>query len=88
MPDVTANRPGQRCPPDRLDFAGCRQNGDGGSYARVDDLHLFWQSLVAGRIVGAELVETMTMPRHDVPAEGLRYGLGCWTPAFAGVSKN
>ncbi len=55
-----------------------RGNGDGGSYARVDDLHLFWQSLVAGRIVGPELVQTMTRPRHDVPAEGLRYGLGCW----------
>jgi hypothetical protein len=23
-----------------------RGNGDGGSYARVDDLHLFWQALV------------------------------------------
>ena len=53
-------------------------NGDGGSYSAVDDLHLFWQSLVAGRIVGPELVETMISPRHDVPAEGLRYGLGCW----------
>jgi len=55
-----------------------RGNGDGGGYSVVDDLHLFWQSLVAGRIVAAELVETMTTPRHDVPAEGLRYGLGCW----------
>jgi CubicO group peptidase (beta-lactamase class C family) len=55
-----------------------RGNGDGGIYSTVDDLHTFWQAMVAGRIVSAELVETMITPRHDVPAEGLRFGLGCW----------
>ena len=39
-----------------------RGNGDGGIYSSVDDLHLFWQALVAGRIVGPELVETMITP--------------------------
>ena len=55
-----------------------RGNGDGGIYSCVEDLHLFWQALVSGRIVGPELVATMTAPRSDVPAEGLRYGLGCY----------
>jgi CubicO group peptidase (beta-lactamase class C family) len=55
-----------------------RGNGDGGIYSGVDDLHTFWHALVAGRIVGPDLVQTMITPRHDVPSEGLRYGLGCW----------
>lgn len=55
-----------------------RGNGDGGIYSTVDDLHRFWSALLAGSIVGDELVQTMITPRHDVPAEGLRYGLGCW----------
>jgi CubicO group peptidase (beta-lactamase class C family) len=55
-----------------------RGNGDGGIYSTADDLHTFWRSLVAGRIIEPELVTTMITPRHDVPDEGLRYGLGCW----------
>lgn len=58
-----------------------RGNGDGGLYSSVDDLHTFWRALVAGRIVGPELVTTMITPRFDVPEEGLRYGLGCWLHA-------
>lgn len=58
-----------------------RGNGDGGIYSTVDDLHRFWCALLAGTIVSAELVQTMITPRHDVPAEGLRYGLGCWLHA-------
>lgn len=55
-----------------------RGNGDGGLYSTVDDLHAFWRALLGGRIVDLELVQTMITPRHDVPAENLRYGLGCW----------
>ncbi len=55
-----------------------RGNGDGGIYSTVDDLHTFWRTLFAGRIIGSGLVRTMITPRHDVPGEGLRYGLGCW----------
>ena len=55
-----------------------RGNGDGGIYSTVDDLHAFWQAMVGGRIVSPDLIETMLIPRHGVPGEGLRYGLGCW----------
>lgn len=58
-----------------------RGNGDGGIYSTVDDLHRFWSALLAGLIVSDELVQTMITPRYDVPAEGLRYGLGCWLHA-------
>ena len=58
-----------------------RGNGDGGIYSSVDDLHVFWRSFIAGRIVGPDLVAAMTAPRHDVPAEGKRFGLGCWLHA-------
>jgi CubicO group peptidase (beta-lactamase class C family) len=55
-----------------------RGNGDGGAYTTAADLHLFWQALVSGRIVGAETVAEMIRPRHDVPEEGKRYGMGVW----------
>ena len=58
-----------------------RGNGDGGIYSSVDDLHTFWQAFLSARIVGPELVETMITPRFEVPAEGMRYGLGCWLHA-------
>lgn len=58
-----------------------RGNGDGGIYSGVDDLHRFWRALVAGLIVGHDLVETMITPRSEVPEEGLRYGLGCYRHA-------
>jgi CubicO group peptidase (beta-lactamase class C family) len=58
-----------------------RGNGDGGAYAAADDLHRFWLALLAGRIVGDEVVTEMIRPRFDVPAEGLRYGLGMWLHA-------
>ena len=58
-----------------------RGNGDGGIYSSVDDLHTFWRALVGGRIVGPELVQTMTTPRSEVPEEGLRHGLGCYRHA-------
>lgn len=53
-------------------------NGDGGAFTTADDLHRFWLALLDGRIVSRSTVEEMTRPRHDVPAEGLRYGMGFW----------
>ena len=58
-----------------------RGNGDGGAYSTVDDLHLFWRALLAGRIVGPALVAELTLPRSDVPSEGMRYGAGLWLHA-------
>ncbi len=58
-----------------------RGNGDGGIYSTADDLHIFWRALTAGRIVSERTVAEMTRPRHDVPAEGLRYGMGLWLGA-------
>lgn len=53
-------------------------NGDGGAFTTAADLHRFWLALLDGRIVSPGTVETMTRPRHDVPEEGLRHGLGLW----------
>lgn len=53
-------------------------NGDGGAFTTADDLHRFWLAFLDGRIVSSESVEEMTRPRHDVPSEGLRHGLGFW----------
>ncbi|WP_402468467.1 serine hydrolase domain-containing protein [Isoptericola aurantiacus] len=53
-------------------------NGDGGLYTTAADLHRFWQALFDGRVVAAGTVAQMTRPRHDVPAEDLRYGTGFW----------
>lgn len=53
-------------------------NGDGGAYTTAADLHRFWRALYAGRIVSPETVTAMTTPRHDVPDEGMRYGMGLW----------
>jgi CubicO group peptidase (beta-lactamase class C family) len=55
-----------------------RGNGDGGIYTTASNLHTFWQALTTGRIVSAGTVAEMSRPRHDVPAENLRYGLGLW----------
>ena len=53
-------------------------NGDGGVFTTADDLDLFWRALLDGRIVTPATVELMTTPRHDVPEERKRYGLGLW----------
>lgn len=53
-------------------------NGDGGAFTTADDLHRFWLALLDGRIVSRETVEQMTLPRHDVPDENMRYGVGMW----------
>jgi CubicO group peptidase (beta-lactamase class C family) len=53
-----------------------RGNGDGGVYSTATDLHAFWSSLFAGRIVSPERVADMVRPRSDWPEESRRYGLG------------
>jgi CubicO group peptidase (beta-lactamase class C family) len=53
-----------------------RGNGDGGVYSTATDLHAFWSSLFAGRIVSPARVADMVRPRSDVPEESRRYGLG------------
>jgi CubicO group peptidase (beta-lactamase class C family) len=55
--------------------------GDGGIYTTAADLRRFWEALFAGRIVTREALATMTAPRHEVPEEGKRYGLGFWLHA-------
>jgi CubicO group peptidase (beta-lactamase class C family) len=53
-----------------------RGNGDGGIYSTATDLHAFWSSLFAGRIVSPERVADMVRPRSHLPEESRRYGLG------------
>jgi CubicO group peptidase (beta-lactamase class C family) len=55
-----------------------RGNGDGGMYFTADDLHRFWNALLDGRIVATDTVTEMIRPRHDVPSEHKRYGMGFW----------
>ncbi len=55
-----------------------RGSGDGGLYSTSGDLHRFWTSLLAGRVVGADTVATMLEPHSDVPEESARYGWGFW----------
>lgn len=53
-------------------------NGDGGAFTTADDLHRFWLALLDGVIVSRGTVAQMIRPRHDVPGEGMRYGMGFW----------
>ncbi|NKE59339.1 beta-lactamase family protein [Lentzea sp. PSKA42] len=50
--------------------------GDGGIHTTAGDMSTFWRALFAGAIV--DDVEEVVRPRHDVPEESLRYGLGFW----------
>jgi CubicO group peptidase (beta-lactamase class C family) len=56
-------------------------NGDGGAFTTADDLHRFWLALLDGRIVSHGTLAAMTEPRHVVPAERKRYGMGFWLHA-------
>lgn len=56
-------------------------NGDGGAFTTAADLHRFWLALLDGRIVSRATVDAMMRPRHDVPDEGLRSGMGLWLHA-------
>jgi CubicO group peptidase (beta-lactamase class C family) len=59
----------------------CRGSGDGGAFSTVGDLAAFWSALFAGELVPPEVVDEMVRPRHDVPSERKRYGLGFWLAA-------
>lgn len=62
-----------------------RGNGDGGAYSTAADLHRFWRQLLAGRIIGPELVAEFSRPRNDVPDEEFWYGLGVYVDPDTGV---
>jgi CubicO group peptidase (beta-lactamase class C family) len=50
--------------------------GDGGIHTTAADMSKFWRAFFAGDIVAG--VDEIVRPRHDVPEESLRYGLGFW----------
>ncbi|HUQ54108.1 serine hydrolase domain-containing protein [Lentzea sp.] len=47
--------------------------GDGGIHSTAGDMAKFWRALFA-----SDLADVVTRPRHHVPEESLRYGLGFW----------
>lgn len=51
-------------------------SGDGGIYTTVADFHVFWDALLAGRIVAVDRVAEMVRPRSEWPEQSRRYGLG------------
>ena len=55
--------------------------GDGGLFTTLADLRSFWAALLAGRIVGPDVLAEMTLPRSDSLDDDRRYGLGFWLPA-------
>ncbi|MBI4934060.1 MAG: beta-lactamase family protein [Actinobacteria bacterium] len=57
-----------------------RGNGDGGVYTTVGDICRLWKAVVAGEVVAAATVQSMTSPRSSpATASGsYDYGLGCW----------
>ncbi|WP_405218809.1 serine hydrolase domain-containing protein [Agrococcus sp. Ld7] len=56
-------------------------NGDGGVFTTADDLHRCWSALLDGRIVSSASLRAMMQPRHDVPDEQLRAGMGLFLHA-------
>lgn len=61
-----------------------RGNGDGGAYSTVSDLHRFWRQLLAGRILGPDLLAELIRPRNET-GEDLWYGLGVYVDPDTGV---
>jgi CubicO group peptidase (beta-lactamase class C family) len=56
-------------------------NGDGGAFTTARDLHRFWRAFFAGAIVSPGIVADMVSPRHAVPEEDLRSGMGIFLHA-------
>lgn len=53
-----------------------RGSGDGGAFTTAVDLHRCWCAFDDGAVVSGATVAAMTEPRHDVPREAKRSGLG------------
>jgi CubicO group peptidase (beta-lactamase class C family) len=53
-----------------------RGSGDGGAYTTVADIYSLWQALLDGTILDRATLAAAWRPRSDVPAEGMRCGLG------------
>jgi CubicO group peptidase (beta-lactamase class C family) len=58
-----------------------RGSGDGGLYTTAADVTALWLAMFGGRILRPESVEAVVRPRHAVPQERRRYGLGFWLHA-------
>jgi CubicO group peptidase (beta-lactamase class C family) len=84
---LRSDEPAGRAALGYLDVTGLRTNvlhlpvrgsGDGGVVMTAADVSALWAALFAGRIVPLDRVTDMVRPLSDVPAEGMRYGLGFW----------
>jgi len=51
-------------------------SGDGGVYSNLDDMKLFWQSLLSSQIVAASTLEPMIKAQNKL--ESTDYGFGFW----------
>lgn len=51
-------------------------SGDGGIFSTTADLARFWDELMAGHILGPDLLAEALRPHSDWPEESRRYGLG------------
>ena len=52
--------------------------GDGGLFSTVDDIHLLWQAVLGGRIVGGDTYRLMTTPHGTTASGRSHYGMGYW----------
>lgn len=55
-----------------------RGAGDGGVYTTAADVEALWDALFGGRVVSPAMVDRLTAPRSEAPAQRMRYGLGFW----------
>ncbi|MCW2714022.1 MAG: putative Serine-type D-Ala-D-Ala carboxypeptidase [Frankiales bacterium] len=53
-------------------------SGDGGISTTAADVSALWSAVFAGRVLPADRIASMLVPRSDVPSERSRYGLGFW----------
>jgi len=62
-----------------------RHVGDGGIYTTAADIHRLWDAVFAGRIVSAETLAEMMLPRSETSEVSVRYGLGFWLDGATGA---
>jgi CubicO group peptidase (beta-lactamase class C family) len=70
----------------------------GGGFSTVEDLYRFARALVGGKLVGADMVKTLTTPKPDAGAPNYGYGFGIGgepgdrivghSGGFSGISSN